>query len=66
MYALERLPVGLVSIYAYINPFIALVLGFLVLGGITGLALITTLSGVWYLNKGYSAAPKIVVKNRER
>lgn len=60
MYALEKLPVGLASIYAYINPFIALLLGFLVLGEaiswMMGLALLTTLTGVWYISKGYSVA----------
>lgn len=58
MYALEKLPVGLASIYAYINPFIALLLGFLMLdeaiSWTMGLALLATLTGVWYINKGYS------------
>ncbi|GAB3917809.1 EamA family transporter [Larkinella terrae] len=66
LYALKRLHVELVSIYAYINPFIALILGSLVLGEsitwITGLALLTTLSGVWYLSKSYSATPRMAVK----
>lgn len=60
MYALEKLPVGLASIYAYINPFIALLLGFLVLdetiSWMMGVALFTTLTGVWYISKGYSIA----------
>lgn len=58
MYALEKLPVGLVSIYAYINPFIAILLGYLILdeavSWITGLALLSVLSGVWFINKGYA------------
>ncbi|TZF85858.1 EamA family transporter (plasmid) [Pedobacter sp. BS3] len=57
LYALERLPVTLVSIYAYINPFIALLLGALFLNErmtwVTWLALIVTLSGVYWINKGY-------------
>lgn len=57
VYALAKLPLGVVSLYAYINPFIALLLGFFLLNEsitwITGLALIATLSGVYYINKGY-------------
>ena len=57
VYALAKLPLGVVSLYAYINPFIALLLGFAFLNEaitwITGLALIATLSGVYYINKGY-------------
>jgi drug/metabolite transporter (DMT)-like permease len=60
MYALAKLPVGLASIYAYINPFIALLLGSLVLNETIswtmGLALFTTLAGVWYINKGYAVS----------
>ena len=62
LYALTNLPAGLVSIYAYVNPFIALILGFLVLGEtitwITGLAPTAVLSGVWSINKGYSVQAK--------
>jgi drug/metabolite transporter (DMT)-like permease len=57
VYALEKLPVGLVSIYAYINPFIALLLGAVLLDerltGITIMALLATLSGVYFINRGY-------------
>lgn len=57
VYALEKLPVGLVSIYAYINPFIALLLGFFFLHEkltwTTLLALSATLSGVYFINRGY-------------
>lgn len=63
LYALEKLPVGLASIYAYINPFIALVLGALVLDEpltwLTGLALLAALAGVWYLNKGYRTPSEV-------
>jgi drug/metabolite transporter (DMT)-like permease len=58
LYALEKLPVGLVSVYAYINPFIALALGALVLNEkvtwITALALVLTLMGVYFINAGYA------------
>lgn len=65
IYAIKNLPVGLVSIYAYINPFIAVSLGFLLNGEritwITIVAFITTLSGVFWINRGYKAhkQPKI-------
>ncbi|HET6225695.1 MAG TPA: EamA family transporter [Bacteroidia bacterium] len=56
LYAIERLKVELVSVYAYINPFIALILGMIVLNerltGITGLAFIATVGGVYFINKG--------------
>lgn len=58
LYALENLPVGLVSVYAYVNPFIALLLGFFILNEkitwLTTLAFITTLVGVYCINKGYA------------
>jgi len=58
LYALKNLPSGLVSVYAYINPFIAIILGFLVLNEritwVTWLAFLTTLFGVYWINKGYS------------
>lgn len=57
VYALKYLPIGISSLYAYINPFIAIILGFLFLNekltGITLLALVVTLSGVYCINKGY-------------
>nr|WP_294948709.1 EamA family transporter [uncultured Mucilaginibacter sp.] len=56
-YALKELPIGIASLYAYINPFIALILGFLFLSepltGFTLLALAAALSGVYCINKGY-------------
>jgi len=57
LYALKHLPSGLASVYAYVNPFIALLLGYFFLDErltwITGLALMVTLSGVFFINKGY-------------
>ena len=57
IYALEKLPVGLSSIYAYINPFIALLLGFFFLEEkltwITSLALLAAVGGVFFINRGY-------------
>jgi drug/metabolite transporter (DMT)-like permease len=60
LYAIKHLPVGLVSTYAYINPFIALSLGYVVLQEkitwITMLAFITTISGVYWINAGHKKA----------
>ncbi|MGG7664953.1 EamA family transporter [Dyadobacter sp. BHUBP1] len=57
LFAMSRLPAGLVSIYAYINPLVALVLGFLILDEkitwLTALAFTVTLSGVFLVNRGY-------------
>lgn len=57
VYALKQLPIGVASLYAYINPFIALLMGYFLLNEsltwITGLALLAALSGVYCINKGY-------------
>ena len=57
IYAIKNLPVGLVSIYAYINPFIAVTLGVLLndekITWVTAVAFIATLSGVYFINKSY-------------
>jgi len=57
LYALKHLPSGLASVYAYVNPFIALLLGYFFLDErltwITALALAVTLGGVYFINKSY-------------
>jgi drug/metabolite transporter (DMT)-like permease len=57
VYALKNLPIGVSSLYAYINPFIAIMLGYFFLNepltDITLLALTATLSGVYCINRGY-------------
>ena len=57
LFAMSRLPAGLVSIYAYINPLVALVLGFFILDEkitwLTALAFAVTLGGVFMVNRGY-------------
>lgn len=57
MYAIKNLPVGLVSVYAYINPFIAVILGFIwyqeKITSLTVIAFATTLTGVFFINRGY-------------
>lgn len=57
VYALDKLPVGVASLYAYVNPVIALILGYFLLNEqltiITLLALLTVLLGVYLINRGY-------------
>lgn len=59
-YALSRLPVGVVTLYAYINPLVAIILGYLVLNepvnGYIALAFIFILAGVFLVNAGYRQA----------
>lgn len=60
LYALKHLPVGLVSIHAYINPVVAVILGYLILDEkisiLTLLAMFTILSGVYLMNRGYNTS----------
>jgi drug/metabolite transporter (DMT)-like permease len=61
-YAVKKLPVGLVSIYAYVNPIIAVSLGFALnsekVTTITIIAFVTTLTGVFWINRGYKSNAK--------
>jgi Permeases of the drug/metabolite transporter (DMT) superfamily len=61
LYALKHLPPGLASVYAYVNPFIALLLGYFFLHErltwTTAFALIVTLGGVFFINRSYQ--PKV-------
>ena len=56
-YAIKKLPMTLVSLYAYINPIVAVLLGWLVidekLNGRIALAILVTIAGVYIVNKGY-------------
>lgn len=56
-YALGKLPVTIVSLYAYINPVIAVILGWLILSEKLNtkiwMAIVITLLGVYLVNKGY-------------
>ncbi|RRN76505.1 EamA family transporter, partial [Pseudoxanthomonas sp. SGD-10] len=57
VYALEKLPIGVVSLYAYVNPFIALLLGYFLLNesitSTTLTALVCVLCAIYSINKGY-------------
>ncbi len=56
-YALRKLPMTIVSLYAYINPLVAIVLGWLVLDETLNarvwLAMALTITGIYVVNKGY-------------
>lgn len=56
-YAVGNLPITIVSLYAYINPVIAVILGWLVLQEKLNIkiaeAILLTLLGVYLVNKGY-------------
>ncbi|MEO6168538.1 MAG: EamA family transporter [Chitinophagales bacterium] len=57
LYALSHLPSTVVSLYAYVNPIVAVVFGYLVLheqfGFYTLLAMVITIVGVYLVNAGY-------------
>lgn len=57
MFALKVLPVGIVTLYAYVNPLVAVVLGYFILDErltwFTALAFATIVSGVYLVNAGY-------------
>lgn len=59
LYALAHLPSTVVSLYAYVNPIVAVVFGYLVLqeqfGLFTLLAMVVTIVGVYLVNSGFKA-----------
>lgn len=69
LYAIEHLPIVLVASYAYVNPVIAILLGYLILSEsitlFTLLALIATLCGVYLINSDHrkKAQPTVNKKN---
>lgn len=56
-YALKKLPVTIVSLYAYINPIVAVLLGTLILGEKfntrIAVAMLITVAGIYIVNKGF-------------
>jgi drug/metabolite transporter (DMT)-like permease len=56
-YALRKLPMTIVSLYAYVNPIVAVLLGWIVLDEkLTikiGIAILITVAGIYIVNKGY-------------
>ena len=62
VYALNHLPAAMVSVYAYINPIVALWLGWVLLqepvSKRTIIAMVVTLVGVFIVNRGMSRAKR--------
>ena len=56
-YAINKLPMTIVSLYAYINPIVAVVLGWLILdeklNTRIGIAILVTIAGIYFVNRGY-------------
>jgi len=56
-YALRKLPMTIVSLYAYVNPLVAVVLGWMVLdeklNTKIGIAILITIAGIYIVNRGY-------------
>ena len=56
-FAIKKLPMTIVSLYAYINPLVAVLLGWLILGEKFTLnifiAMVITVAGVYLVNRGY-------------
>jgi drug/metabolite transporter (DMT)-like permease len=56
-YAIKKLPMTQVSLYAYINPIVAVVLGALILGERLNvriaIGILITLAGIYVVNRGY-------------
>lgn len=56
-YAVKKLPITIVSLYAYVNPIVAVILGSLVLGEEfnvrIAIAMIVTVAGIYIVNKGF-------------
>ena len=67
MYVLDVLPVGVATIYAYINPLIAVLAGALLLHEplniYIGLAFVTIVVSVFTVNMGYRQQRKTDLKN---
>ncbi|GAB1444453.1 MAG: EamA family transporter [Cyclobacteriaceae bacterium] len=57
VYAIKTLPITIVTLYAYINPIVAVILGWAVLGETLNMrmaiAIGITLTGVYIVNRGY-------------
>ena len=69
MYALSKLPVGIVTLYAYINPLVAVMLGYFILNEelsiYTGLAFVAIIGSVFMVNNGYRQQHKETLRKIE-
>ncbi|HRG08652.1 MAG TPA: EamA family transporter [Cyclobacteriaceae bacterium] len=61
-YTLSQLPLTIASLYSYVNPLVAVVLGWLILSeklnAKIGIAFLVTVAGIYLVNYGYSAQRK--------
>ncbi|HSH65767.1 MAG TPA: EamA family transporter [Bacteroidia bacterium] len=68
LYAIKNMKVELVSVYAYINPFIAILLGTFILDEkltwITAFAFLATVGGVYCINRGHAKSGKGAEKEK--
>jgi len=59
-YVLRKLPMTIVSLYAYVNPIVAVLLGWIVLNERLnikiGIAILVTVAGIYIVNRGYQLA----------
>lgn len=57
LYALKSLPITIVSLYAYVNPLVAVLLGWLILdeklNSTIGIGIVITIAGIYTVNQGY-------------
>ncbi|MBL7845725.1 MAG: EamA family transporter [Cyclobacteriaceae bacterium] len=57
LYALKKLPMTIVSLYAYVNPLVAVILGWLILdeklNTTIGIGILITIGGIYMVNRGY-------------
>ncbi len=69
VYALRELPMTIVSLYAYINPLVAVILGWWVLdealNGKIWVAMILTIAGIYIVNKGDQLRQKLEITGRK-
>jgi drug/metabolite transporter (DMT)-like permease len=67
-YALAVLPAGVVSVYAYINPLVALFLGYWLLNErltwYTFIAFVLTVTGIYFINRGYKIQKERSIKDQ--
>jgi drug/metabolite transporter (DMT)-like permease len=56
-YVLRKLPMTIVSLYAYVNPIVAVILGWIVLNEKLNMqiwiAILVTVTGIYIVNRGY-------------
>lgn len=70
MFALKVLPVGVVTLYAYVNPLAAVILGYFLMNEkltwLTGLAFAGIVSGVYLVNAGYRKQKALLITQQNK